>query len=84
MVLLIDGVTYVKGEPTYQRVNPLTMDEHIKASKVEMKLLVESQNKNHVVNTFSVIAFPDSMEPTVSTLINIMEILETAQPIEDE
>lgn len=84
VVLLIDGVTYVKGDPTYQRVNPLTMDEHIKASKLEMKQLVEAQNKNHVVNTFSVIAFPDSIEPSVSTLINIMEILETAEPIEDE
>lgn len=84
VVLRINGVTYVKGDPTYQRVNPLTMDEHIKASKMEMKLLVEAQNKNHVVNTFTVIAFPDSMEPSERTLNNIMEILNTAEPIEDE
>ena len=84
VVLRINGVTYVKGDPTYQRVNPLTMDEHIKASKMEMKLLVEAQNKNHVVNTFTVIAFPDSMEPSERTLNNIIEILNTAEPIEDE
>lgn len=81
VLLLINGVVHVKGDPTYQRVNPLTMDEHVKASKEEMKALVAAQNKNHLHGTFTIIAFPDSIEPTEAVLQNIMEILDTAEPM---
>lgn len=81
VLLLIDGVVYVKGDPTYQRVNPLTMKEHVDASKEEMKALVAAQNSKHLHGTFSIIAFPDSIEPTEAVLNNIMEILDTAEPM---
>lgn len=81
VLLLIDGVVYFKGDPTYQRVNPLTMEEHVDASKEEMKALVAAQNSKHLHGTFSIIAFPDSIEPTEAVLNNIMEILDTAEPM---
>lgn len=81
VLLLINGTVHVKGDPTYQRVNPLTLDEHLKASREEMKQLVSNQNSKHIHGTFTVIAFPDSIEPTEAVLNNIMEILNTAEPM---
>lgn len=74
-VLEINSERIIKGSPTTQRVNPLSLDEQYKEAVTEANYWFKQQNQNHLKYGVLFCSFPGSIEPEDHIASKIVKVI---------